>query len=45
MRFTPTNIDMNWIFSSFGFIFKLNRRGSQCVAPAITANTAPIDST
>jgi len=42
---TPKNIVANWIFSSFGFMFMLNRRGNQCVHPAITANTAPIDRT
>jgi hypothetical protein len=43
--FTPMNIIMNCVFSIFGLMFMLNRRGSQWVAPAIIANTAPIDRT
>jgi len=43
--FTPVNIEKNWIFIIFGFMFILNSNGSQCVVPAMMANTAPIDST
>jgi len=43
--FTPKNMVTNWIFNSFGFIFMLNKRGNQCVHPAITAKTAPMEST
>jgi hypothetical protein len=39
------NIEKNWIFSIFGFMFILNRSGNQWVAPAMMANTAPIEST
>lgn len=42
---TPMNIIQNWIFNQLGFMLKLNNRGAQCVAPAMMANTAPIDST
>jgi len=43
--FTPMNILKNWIFSILGLIEMLNSNGNQWVAPAITANTAPIEST
>jgi len=43
--FTPINILKNWIFSIFGLMEILNNSGSQWVAPAITANTAPIERT
>jgi len=39
------NILKNWIFNIFGLMEMLNNKGSQWVAPAITANTAPIDKT
>lgn len=45
MRFTPTNIEKNWIFNNLGFNLILNNNGSQWVAPAMIANTAPIDKT
>jgi len=43
--FTPMNMEKNWIFSILGLRFMLNNKGSQWVAPAIMANTAPIDRT
>jgi len=42
---TPTNIAVNWIFSHFGFMDKLNRMGNQWMIPAMMANTAPMDRT
>lgn len=39
------NIMKNCAFSQVGFILKLNSKGAQWVAPAIIANTAPIDRT
>jgi len=43
--FTPVNIEKNWTFIIFGFMFILNKRGNQWVIPAMMANTAPIDKT
>jgi len=45
VRFTPINIEANWIFSHLGFGFNLNIILNQWVRPAIIANTAPIDNT
>jgi hypothetical protein len=45
VMFTPINIVMNWIFNIFGLRFMLNKKGNQWVAPAMTANTAPIERT
>jgi hypothetical protein len=38
-------MEKNWIFSNLGFMFILNNKGSQWVAPAIIANTAPMERT
>jgi len=45
VRFTPMNIEKNWVFNSLGFKEMLNIKGIQWVTPAIIENTAPIDRT
>jgi len=45
VKFTPMNMDKNCTFIILGFMFILNKRGSQWVVPAMIANTAPMDST